>query len=117
MLKSNITLTKQKTKRRAFTVLLSLALTTCLLLFNIFRLDFFLYDHYREKAFDQITTTSTLKAERGEIYDANMNLLATTKTTWRVFVSTTEIKKASKKNNVDYAEIIAAGMAEMSVLK
>ena len=113
MLKSNITLTKQKTKRRAFTVLLSLAMITCLLLFNIFRLDFFLYDHYREKAFDQITTTSTLKAERGEIYDANMNLLATTKTTWRVFVSTKEIKKASKKNNVDYAEIIAAGMAEI----
>lgn len=113
MLKSNITLTKQRTQSRAFLVLLSLALITALLLFNVFKLDFILYDYYREKAFDQITTTSALKAERGEIYDANMNLLATTKTTWRVFVSTKEIKKAGKRKNVDYAEIIADGMSKI----
>ena len=113
MLKSNITLTKEKTKRRALTVLLTLGLISCLLLCNVFRLDVVLYDYYREKAFDQITTTSTLKAERGEIYDANMKLLATTKTTWRIFVSTREIKKASKKNGINYAEIIANGMRDI----
>lgn len=113
MLKSDISLTKQKTHRRAYIILLSLALITCLLLLNVFRLDFFLYDYYRAKAFDQITTTSALRAERGQIYDANMNLLATTKTTWRIFVSTKEIKKASKKAGVDYAELIARGTSEI----
>lgn len=113
MLKSDITLTKQKTRRRSIAVLLSFTVIASFLLFNVFRLDFFLYNYYREKAFDQITTTSNLLAERGEIYDANMNLLATTKTTWRVFVSTKEIKKASKRGGVDYAEIIARGMADI----
>ena len=97
-------------------VILSFTIIAALLLFNVFRLDFFLYNYYREKAFDQITTTSSLLAERGEIYDANMNLLATTKTTWRIFVSTKEIKKASKSDGVDYAETIARGMSDIFAL-
>ena len=113
MLRSDITLTKQTTKRRSKTILISLALVALLLLFNVFKLDFFLYDYYRQKAFDQITTTSSLKAERGEIYDSNMNLLATTKTSWRIFVSTKEIKKRTKKDGVDYANIIAEGASEI----
>ena len=113
MLKSGITLTKERTKKRSYIVLITFLIISCLLLFNVLRLDLFLYDYYREKAFDQITTTSALKAERGEIYDANMNVLATTKTTWRVFVSTKEIKKASKRNKIDYANIIAEGVANI----
>ena len=72
MLKSDITLTKLKTSKRAYTVLIALGLAACFLLFNVFRLDCLLYDYYRQKAFDQITTTSALKAERGEIFDTNM---------------------------------------------
>lgn len=93
--------------------MLSMLLATLFLLFNVFRLDYILYEHYKSKAFDQITTTSTLKAERGNIYDANMNLLATTKTSWRIFVSTKEINKRSKNDGVDYAEIIASGLSNI----
>ena len=113
MLKSDITLTKQATRHRAYIVLTALGIIAALLLFNVFRLDVFLYDYYKAKAFDQITTTSALKAERGQIYDANMNVLATTKTTWRIFVSPKQIKKASKKGGIDYAEIIAIGASEI----
>ena len=97
MLKSDITLNKHTTRQRVFMIMISFSLATILLLFNIFRLDYLLYDHYRDKAFDQITTTSALKAERGNIYDVNMNILATTKTSWRIFVSTKEINKKSKE--------------------
>lgn len=100
MIKSDINLTKHKSIRRATVVLSSLAIIACFLLFNVFRLDYFLYDYYKSKAFDQITTTSTMKAERGNIYDSNMNLLATTKTTWRIFVSTREIKSRAKKDGI-----------------
>ena len=113
MLKSDINLTKQRTSRRSYAVLISFGLIAAILLFNVFRLDYFLYSYYREKTFDQITTTSALKAERGKIYDANMNVLATTKTTWRIFVSTKEIRKASKKDGVDYADIIASGASKI----
>lgn len=111
MIKSDIQISKHKTFRRTLIILFSFALIGCLLLFNVFRLDFLLYDYYKDKAFDQITTTSALKAERGNIYDSNLEILATTKTTWRIFVSTKEIKTKSKNDGVNYAEIIATGLA------
>ena len=113
MIKSDISLTKRKTYRRCFIIMCTFTALAAFLLFNVLKLDIVLYDHYRQKTFDQITTTSALKAERGNIYDANMNILATTKTTWRIFVSTREIKKAGKKNKVDYASIIANGLGEI----
>ncbi len=106
MLKSEIKLTKQKTAKRGALILICFIIIASYLIINIFKLDFLMYNYYKDKAFDQITTTSLLKAERGKIYDSNMNILATTKTTWRVFVSTKEIKKQAKKDGKDYyAEI------------
>ena len=114
MLKSDITLAKHNTRKRVLKISLAFILAALLLLFNVFRLDYLLYDYYKQKAFDQITTTSTLKAERGNIYDANMNLLATTETSWRIFVSTREIKTRSQKEGIDYAQIIAEGVSKIS---
>ena len=114
MLKSGISLSKKKTFQRASVILITFMLFSCFLLFNVLKLDLFLYDHYKEKAFDQITTTSTLKAERGDIYDSNMNLLATTKTTWRIFVSTKELQKRSESDNVDYPLLISTGIANIT---
>ena len=113
MLKSNLTPHKSKTLRRSAIILTAFSLAALFLLFNVFRLDYFLYEYYKERAFDQITTTSSLKAERGNIYDANMSLLATTKTTWRLFVTTKEIAKKSKNDGVDYAEIISKGLFDL----
>ncbi len=113
MIKSDIDLTRQKSRRRALTILCSFLIIVCFLLFNVFRLDYILYDYYKAKAFDQITTTSNMKAERGNIYDSNMNLLATTKTTWRIFVSTREIKTRAKNDGVNYAEIISQGICKI----
>lgn len=110
MFKSDIQRNKQKTLRRSYTVLITFALIASLLLFNIFKLDFVLYEYYKQKAFDQITTTSSLKAERGNIYDANLNLLATTKTTWRIFVSTRQIESRSEEDGTDYKNAIAEAL-------
>lgn len=113
MLKSGITTNKTKTRRRSNLILLCFGIIACFLLSNIFRLDYFLYENYKKKSFDQITTTSVLKAERGNIYDSNMNTLATTKTTWRIFVSTREIKTRSKNDGVDYAKLISNGVGKL----
>ncbi|MBQ7390625.1 MAG: PASTA domain-containing protein [Clostridia bacterium] len=111
MLKSDISPTQRKTAKRTRIVSLSLLIIACILLVNVFKLDFFMYEYYKNKAFDQITTTSTLKAERGKIYDANMNVLATTKTTWRIFVSTRQIQTKAKEDGVDYARMISQGLS------
>ncbi len=113
MIKSDIDLLRRKSTKRALVILCSFAIIACFLLFNVLRLDYFLYDYYKAKAFDQITTTSSMKAERGNIYDSNMNLLATTKTTWRVFVSTREIKTRAKKDEINYAQIISRGVCDI----
>ncbi len=81
------------------------------LLFNIFKLDYLKYDYYREKTYDQVTTSSKLTAERGNIYDSNMNLLAESSTVWRIFVSTRDIRKAEKADEIDYKKVIADGLA------
>ena len=101
---------KQKSTHRIRALFLAFALILSYLLSVIARLSLFEYEKYRDKVYEQITTSSALLAERGNIYDRNMNLLATTKTVWRVFVSTKDIALYSKKEGKDYAAIIANGL-------
>lgn len=101
---------KQKSTRRIRVLFLAFAMILSYLLCVIARLSLYDYEKYKNKVYEQITTSSTLLAERGNIYDRNMNLLATTKTVWRVFVSTKDIALYSKANNKDYAAVIADGL-------
>lgn len=104
---------KKSTEVRIVAIMTLFALFGCFLLYNVFRLDYLSYDYYKDKTYDQVTTTSALRAERGSIYDSNMNLLAATKTEWRIFISTRDIKKAEKETNVKYSELIARGLSEI----
>ncbi len=113
MLKSEISLTKLKTSKRSMLILTAFITFAALLTVNIFNIAFINYRYYKQRAFDQITTTSKLKADRGNIYDSEMNVLATTKTSWRIFVSTKEIRARSKNDNCDYAKIISEGVASI----
>ena len=84
------------TKKRMAVISIGFLLFLSLLISNLFKLQITGYDYYTNKVYDQITTTSPLRATRGSIYDTNMNLLATTNTEWRIFISTRDIKKAEK---------------------
>lgn len=101
------------TKKRIFKISIAFIIFLAYLICNIFSLQFINYAYYKDKVFEQITTNSTLKAKRGSIYDSNMNILATDKTVWRIFVSSREIKKQSKNNGKGYVEIISRGLAEI----
>ena len=83
ILKPNII---QSTKKRLTAILLIFAIIATYILLNIFKISCIYYDEYNYKTYNQITTTSPLIAKRGNIYDANMNLLATSSTKWRIFV-------------------------------
>ncbi len=113
MQKSNISLIKTRTSKRVRIVMLTFLLFASFLVYNVFYLCFFRYAYYTDKVFDQITTSSPMRAERGTIYDSNMNPLAVTKTTWRVFVSTKEIKKYEKKFNKNFSRAISDGLADI----
>lgn len=101
----------QTTKNRILAVMVIFSIFSLYLLYNIFYLAFIRHDYYVEKTYDQITTTSTLKAKRGEIYDANMNILATNKTSWRIFVSPKDIRLEEKNSGKSIAKNIANGLA------
>lgn len=105
------------TKRRTIAIGLAMTVFALYLAVNLFRLQIGKYGYYREKVFDQITTTSALKARRGAIYDSDMNLLATHSITWRVFLSTKQIKAAIKESGISYDSIIAEGLSSLLSLK
>lgn len=104
---------RETTRIRMIALLLLFSLFSAYLLFNIFNLSVLKSDYYKNKAYDQITTTSALKANRGEIFDSNMNVLATNKTSYRVFVSPKDIKLYQKINGKNYFEIVAHGLSEI----
>ena len=107
---------KKITQRRATAILLIFSMVSMYLLYAIFRLGYLNYEYYKDKTFDQVTTSSVLKAKRGNIYDSNMNILAESNTVWRVFVSTKDIKTAEKRDGLDYARLISDGISPILAL-
>ena len=96
------------------TVLLSVFLVAALLLSSVlFRMQVLGYDAYQDKVLDQITVGSALRAPRGNIYDRNGNLLATTETAYRIYISPTDIRKAMRQSGAKVDEGIAAGLSEL----
>ena len=110
MLKKDFSLLFQK---RCFTLLCVFAILFSFLTATLFRMQIFLYEEYQHKVLEQITVGSSLKADRGNIYDRNGNLLASTKTTWRVYISPTDIRAAIKKKGPQVAELIASGLSRI----
>ena len=105
--------TKNTTRKRIILIGCAFLLFLSVLIGNLFSLQYVNYSYYKNKVYDQITTVSTMKAKRGNIYDANMNLLATDKTVWRIFVSTKDIRRESKRSGEDIADKIARGLSPL----
>ena len=101
------------TKRRLTVISVSFILFAAYLLTNLFKLQYFSYDYYKNKVYEQVTTSSVLKAERGAIYDSSMNILAATQTKWRVFISSRDIKLKEKLSGKNYSEKIAKGLSDI----
>ncbi len=101
------------TKRRIVVISVCFMLFAAYLLINLFKLQYFSYDYYKNKVFEEVTTSTALKATRGTIYDSSMNVLASTETGWRVFVSSKDIKSAEKTSGVNYSEKIAKGLSDI----
>lgn len=100
-------------KKRCLVLLCVFALLFSALTATLFRMQIFCYEEYQQKVLEQITVGSSLKADRGNIYDRNGNLLASTKTTWRIYISPVDIRAAIKKRGEGVAEIIARGLSEI----
>ena len=103
---------KNETLRRAAILGGLVSLAFVFLLLRILILQTVEYEKYQAKVISQITTQTTIEADRGAIYDANGILLAGNVTTYRVFISPRTIKQASLEDGVDYADLISHGLSE-----
>jgi cell division protein FtsI/penicillin-binding protein 2 len=103
--------------RRVALVSLAIAVIFAMLGGRIFVLQTYGYEKYREKVIEQLTTKSPSIANRGEIYDSCGRLLATNKTTYRVFVSPSAISSAQRaldrKETASLSEKISKGLSEI----
>ncbi len=103
--------TMTEKRSRLLTVIFSIVLVAVLV--RIFTLQVFGYEYYQKKVIDEITAGSLLKAPRGEIYDRNGVVLATSKTVYRIYVSPVDVRAKSKKDGVDYGKKIAEGLSSI----
>jgi cell division protein FtsI/penicillin-binding protein 2 len=80
--------------RRARFVSLALVLIFAALAIRILWIQTVDYTRYQAKVIEQMTTESTVNADRGNIYDTNGILVATNVTTYRVFIAPRTIAEA-----------------------
>lgn len=78
------------------------------LFMRLFKLMVLEHDQYESRAISNQTRSTAVTADRGTIYDCNMNILASTKTVENVFIDPWEIHNA--KEDVDF---IAEGLAKI----
>ena len=72
------------------------------------------HDYYNEKAIKNQTRSTNLTATRGVIYDANMNVLASSSTVETVFIVPNEIAEQMKQpENSNLLDQIARGLGEI----
>ncbi len=101
------------TGRRALSLLIVFSLAFAYLSIRIFCLQVFGYSGYQQKVMDQITVSSALRAERGKIYDANGQILAESKTVYRIYISPKNIAIRQKKVGYSLFDTVADGLSSL----
>ena len=99
------------TIKRAGVIGIIIAAAFLFLLVRILMLQTVGYEKYRDKVLNQITTEAEVVAERGKIYDRNGVLLATSVTTYRVFIAPRIIAQVSEEQELKYDVLIATELA------
>ena len=104
--------------RRARVVGIVVIAAVALLLIRILWIQTVRYDTYQAKVIEQMTTESTVRADRGNIYDTNGILIATNVTTYRVFIAPRTISEVQQEATeageiVDYHTLISQGLTSL----
>ena len=101
------------TVKRAGVIGLMIVIAFVFLLLRILKYQTVDYDKYRNKVQNQITTEAEVVAERGKIYDRNGVLLATSTTTYRVFIAPRIVAQVSEEQGLKYDVLIATELSSV----
>ncbi len=91
----------KKLASRSFLVVCAFSIAAALLIGVLFKMQILGYEKYQQDVIDNLTVETTEKANRGKIYDANMNLLATNTTAYRIFISPKDIQHTTYTNLIE----------------
>ena len=107
---------KRKVRSRAAWLCIVMSVLFLILSLRIFIYQTFQFDEFQQKVIDQITQETSVKADRGNIYDTNGIVLATNVTTYRLFIDPAAISRQSAEDGINYADMIARGIAAIETL-
>ena len=107
---------KRRVRSRAAWLCIVMSVLFLILSLRIFIYQTFQFDEFQQKVIDQITQETSVKADRGNIYDTNGIVLATNVTTYRLFIDPAAISRQSSEDGIDYADMIAKGVAAIETL-
>lgn len=98
--------------RMRFTLALFAGLGFAVLISQLFMIQLVNGEKYQERASKLQTRSTIVAADRGTIYDRNMNILAESGNVWAVCISPAEIAEDSEEERARL-ETLAAGLAEI----
>ena len=87
-------------------IIMTLGAGFAILIIRLFYLQVVQADMWKEKASSQQMYSTSISANRGNIYDRNMKTLAKSVTVWTVFISPAEMEE-------DQRELVASGLSEI----
>ena len=99
------------TVKRATSIGILIAVAFVILLLRILKYQTLDYEKYRDKVLNQITTEAEVVADRGKIYDRNGVLLASSTTTYRVFIAPRIVAQMSEEQKLKYDVLIATELS------
>ena len=86
---------------RGLFVFCAFGVAAVMLIGVLFNMQILGYEKYQQDVIDNLTVETTETADRGKIYDTNMNLLATNTTAYRVFISPSDIQNTTYTNYIE----------------
>lgn len=108
-LDGSVFIRRKKLSARYTALSVALILGFAVVAVRLFVLCILQHDKYQRMADDNIFSETALRAERGEIYDRNMNVLASTHTEWRIFLSPVDIRTEDDAVNIARGVVSALG--------
>ena len=88
------------TKGSALTVVVAVSVAVAIIVVRLFYLSVFKFEEYQKKVIDQLITENKVSADRGYIYDTNMNVLAANYTVYDISVSPSKIAKLTSEEKL-----------------
>ena len=89
-----------KLAKRGLFVFCAFGVAAVMLIGVLFNMQILGYEKYQQDVIDNLTVETKETANRGKIYDSNMNLLATNTTAYRIFISPADIQSTTYTNYI-----------------